>query len=93
MTAAGVRTGRIRRAFHRLPVCSLFVWFVNSNGDPSILCYRMGVDLFSAGRARFAPAVPLTAVRSNLAFVVDFARRTRNHRYSTVANPFSTPQD
>ena len=93
MTAAGVRTGRIRRAFHRLPVSSLFVWFVNSNGDPSIFCYRMGVDIFAAGRARFAPAVPLTAMRSNLAFVVNLARRTRNHRYSTVMAPFSWPQD
>ena len=93
MTAAGVRAGRIRRALHRLPVSSLLVWFVNSNGDPSLLCYRMGVDIFSAGRAHFAPAIPLTATRSKLAFVVNFARRTRNHRYSTVVNPFSTPQD
>ena len=64
MSAAGVRTGRIRRAFNRLPVSSLFVWFVNSNGDPSILCYRMGVDIFSAGRERFLVPAPWVAHRA-----------------------------
>ena len=43
-----------RRAFHRLPVSSLFLLFVDSCGDPGVFCYRMGVDILSAGRARFS---------------------------------------
>ncbi len=47
-----------RRTLHRLPVSSLFVLFANSNGDLGIFCYRMGVDILSAGRARFSVSLP-----------------------------------
>ncbi len=41
------------RALHRLPVSSLLLLLINSGGDPAIFCYRMGVDILSAGRALF----------------------------------------
>jgi hypothetical protein len=48
------------RAFHRLPVSSLLLRLIEAGGDPGIFCYLMGVDILSAGRARFfAPASPV----------------------------------
>ena len=52
------RARHLRRTFHRLPVSSLLLYFINSNGDPCIFCYRMGVDILSAGRARFSDSLP-----------------------------------
>jgi hypothetical protein len=46
------------RAFHRLPVSTLLLLLIEAGGDAGIFCYRMGVDILSAGRARFfAPPV------------------------------------
>jgi hypothetical protein len=48
------------RAFHRLPVSTLLLLLIEAGGDPGIFCYRMGVDILSAGRARFfTPAPPV----------------------------------
>ena len=41
------------RALHLLPVSTLLLLAIEAGGDPGIFCYRMGVDIFSAGRARF----------------------------------------
>ena len=71
-----------RRGLHRLPVSSLFRWFVNCNGDPGIFCYRMGVDILSAGRARLTTPLPrprIQAACSNL--------------FSTFSTRFSTPKN
>ena len=43
----------IPRPLHRFPISSLLLLFINSGGDPGIFCYRMGVDILSAGRALF----------------------------------------
>ena len=48
------------RVFHRLPVSTLLLLLIEAGGDPGIFCYRMGVDILAAGRARFfAPAPPV----------------------------------
>jgi hypothetical protein len=44
------------RVFHRLPVSTLLLLLIEAGGDPGIFCYRMGVDILSAGRARFFAA-------------------------------------
>jgi hypothetical protein len=41
------------RMLDRLPVSSLLLLLINSGGDPCVFCYRMGVDILSAGRALF----------------------------------------
>ena len=45
-------------ALQRIPVSSLLLLIMEAGGDPGIFCYRMGVDILAAGRARFfgAPA-------------------------------------
>jgi hypothetical protein len=43
----------IHRPLYRFPVSSLLFLFINSGGDPAVFCYRMGVDILSAGRALF----------------------------------------
>ena len=52
------RAKLIRRSLLRLPVSSLLLVFIEAGGDPSIFCYRMGVDILSAGRARFLAPGP-----------------------------------
>lgn len=51
-----------RRALHRFPVSSLFVLFLNSGGDLSVFCYRMGVDILSAGRNRVSFPLPTARI-------------------------------
>jgi hypothetical protein len=46
------------RALHRLPVSTLLLLLIEAGGDPGIFCYRMGVDILSAGRARFFAPEP-----------------------------------
>ncbi len=45
------------RALHLLPVSTLLLLLIEA-GDPGIFCYRMGVDILSAGRARFFALAP-----------------------------------
>jgi hypothetical protein len=73
------------RALHRLHVSSLLLRFIEAGGDPSVFCYRMGVHILSAGRARFfAPAPRLSNWLANLA-------TTRNQvACSTLFSIFST---
>jgi hypothetical protein len=46
------------RALHRFHVSILLLRLIEAGGDPSVFCYRMGVHILSAGRARFFAAVP-----------------------------------
>jgi len=46
------------RAFHRLSVSTWLLLFIEAGGDPGVFCYRMGVGIFSAGRAHFHASVP-----------------------------------
>ena len=46
------------RALHLLPVSTLLLLLIEAGGDPGIFCYRMGVDILSAGRARFFAFAP-----------------------------------
>jgi hypothetical protein len=43
----------ISRALLRQPVTTLLLCVIDAGGDPGVFCYRMGVDIFSAGRERF----------------------------------------
>src|SRR6266404_2955964 len=91
------RAKLIRRSLHRLPVSTLLLVFIEAGGDPSIFCYRMGVDILSAGRARFlAPA--WVANLATLTLAVQRPQRTRNqvacsNLFSTFSARFSTPKD
>jgi hypothetical protein len=46
------------RALHRFHVSILLLRLIEAGGDPSVFCYRMGVHILSAGRARFFAAAP-----------------------------------
>jgi len=43
----------ISRALLRQPVTTFLLCVIDAGGDPGVFCYRMGVDIFSAGRERF----------------------------------------
>jgi hypothetical protein len=45
------------RALHRLHVSTLLLLLIEAGGDPSVFCYRMGVDILAAGRSRFTPPI------------------------------------
>ena len=56
--ALRLRAKLMRRSLRRLPVSSLLLVLIEAAGDPSIFCYRMGVDILSAGRALFLAPAP-----------------------------------
>ena len=88
MTASRSRAKLIRRSLHRLPVSTLLLVLIEAGGDPSIFCYRMGVDILSAGRARFLAPGPWVA---NLATLTLAARRPQKIRNQVAcSNLFST---
>lgn len=71
------------------PVVVLLLRFTEAGGDPGVFCYRMGVDIFSAGSARFLRPLPAATA---------LAGRKRNNvacstLFSTLSAPFSTPRD
>jgi hypothetical protein len=71
------------------PVVVLLLRFTEAGGDPGIFCYRMGVDIFSAGSARLRRPLPVAAPR---------AGRKRNNAacsnlFSTFSARFSTLKD
>lgn len=41
------------RSLHGLQVSTLMLRFTEAGGDLGIFCYRIGVDILSAGRTRF----------------------------------------
>jgi hypothetical protein len=49
------------RSLERLPVAALYVSLIDAGGDPAVFCYRMSVDIFSAGRERFLVPAPWVA--------------------------------
>jgi len=92
------RAKLIRRSLHRLPVSTLLLVFIEAGGDPSIFCYRMGVDILSAGRARFLAPAPWVANLATLTVAAQRPQRTRNqvacsNLFSTFSARFSTPKD
>jgi hypothetical protein len=46
------------RALHRFHVSILLLRLIEAGGDPSVFCYRIGVHILAAGRARFLAPVP-----------------------------------
>ena len=78
----------MRRSLRRLPVSTLLLVLIEAGGDPSIFCYRMGVDILSAGRARFFAPTPWVA---NLATLTSAAQRPQRIRNQVAcSNLFST---
>lgn len=51
----------ISRSLERLPVATLYVCLIDAGGDPAVFCYRMSVDIFSAGRERLQVPAPWLA--------------------------------
>jgi hypothetical protein len=54
------------RTLHRLHVSTLLILLIEAGGDPSIFCYRMGVDILAAGRSCFTPPIPGVASVASL---------------------------
>ena len=78
----------MRRSLRRLPVSSLLLVLIEAAGDPSIFCYRMGVDILSAGRARFLAPAPWMATLATLTLAAQRPQRIRNQ--VACSNLFST---
>jgi hypothetical protein len=51
----------ISRSLERLPIAALLLCLIDAGGDPSIFCYRMSVDIFSAGLERLQVPAPWVA--------------------------------
>jgi hypothetical protein len=77
------------RALHRLPVSTLLLLLIEVGGDPGIFCYRMGVDILSAGRLRFAAPIPGAA---NVASLIRNQIACSN-LFSTFSTRFTTLRD
>jgi hypothetical protein len=75
------------RALHRLHVSTLLLLLIEAGGDPSIFCYRMGVDILAAGR--FAPPIPGVA---NVASLIRNQIACSN-LFSTYSTRFSILKD
>lgn len=72
--------------FRFAPVAALFLRFAEAGGDPSVFCYRMGVDFLSSGRLRFlAP----DTLRGQL-LVPDQATSSPKRNQVACSNLFST---
>jgi hypothetical protein len=56
----------------------LLLVLIEAGGDPSIFCYRMGVDILSAGRARFLAPAPWVANLATLTLAARRPQRIRN---------------
>jgi hypothetical protein len=82
------RAKLIRRSLRRLPVSSLLLMLIETAGDPSIFCYRIGVDILSAGRARFLAPAPWVANLATLTLATQRPQRIRNQ--VACSNLFST---
>ena len=77
-----------------LQVSTLLLLLIEAGGDPSIFCYRMGVDILSAGRARLLAPVPGLAnwakMASLAAMTVAAQRPPRIRNQVACSNLFST---
>jgi hypothetical protein len=79
----------ISRSLRRVPICTLLICLTDAGGDPGVFCYRMGVDIFSAGRERLQVPAP---------WVAHWAAVKRNQAacsnlFSTFSTRFSTQKD
>jgi hypothetical protein len=77
------------RALPRPHVSTLLLLLIEAGGDPSIFCYRMGVDILATGRLRFAPAIPGVA---NVASLIRNQIACCN-LFSTFSTRFTTLKD
>jgi hypothetical protein len=82
------RAKLLRRSLQRLPVSSLLLVLIEAGGDPSIFCYRMGVDILSAGRARFLAPGPWVDNQATLTLAAQRPPKIRNQ--VACSNLFST---
>ena len=76
-------------ALQRPHVSTLLLLLIEAGGDPSVFCYRMGVDILSAGRLRFAAPIPGVA---NVASLIRNQVACSN-LFSTFSARFTTPKD
>lgn len=86
------------RALRLQPFSTLLLLFLEAGCDPSVFCYRMGVGLFAAGRARFL--APSSAAAGFASALADWPRQLllRNqvaccNLFSTFSTRFSTQKD
>ena len=81
---------------HRLAVSSLLLPLTEAGGDPGVFCYRMGVGIFSNGRAPLQAFAPWIA---GLAPLLASAFHTKRNPvaclnlYSTFFARFMTLKD
>jgi hypothetical protein len=76
-------------SLHRVHVSTLLLLLIEAGGDPGIFCYRMGVDILSAGRLRFAAPIPGVA---NVASLIRNQVACSN-LFSTFSTRFTTLKD
>jgi hypothetical protein len=82
------------RPLERLPISTLLLCVIDSGGDAGVFCYRIGVDIFAAGRARFARPLPVPA--DTLVVEPPQAKRIQaacSNLFSTLSTHFSTQKD
>ena len=82
------------RPLERFPVATFLLCVIDSGGDAGVFCYRIGVDIFAAGRARFAK--PLQPSVDDLAIEQPQAKRIQaacSNLFSTLSTRFSTLKD
>ena len=85
----------ISRSLNGVPVSTWLLRFTEAGGDLGVFCYRMGVDVFSAGRAQFGVAVSRSiAQRSHNTSVVQPSQltwaATRSHIILAAQRPQMT---
>ena len=96
---AAFRALQPRSRFLRFgPVAALLFRLTEAGGDPGIFCYRMGVDILSAGSPRFLAPVQRLANGAELAARRNLARSKRiqiacSTLFSTFSARFSTLKD
>lgn len=97
----------LRRALQLAPVSSFLLLFTEADGDFAVFCYRMGVDIFSAGAGTFLASITLTAkqprlqlaaLRSRQDSMAALPKPKRNqvacsNLFSTFSARFLTPED
>lgn len=82
------------RPLDRLPLATLLVCAIDSGGDAGVFCYRIGVDIFAAGCARFAKPLPSASDCQQVE-----PRQTKRiqaaccNLFSTLSTPFLTQKD
>jgi hypothetical protein len=60
---------------HLTPVAIFLLRITEAGGDPSVFCYRMGVDILAASRGHFLVVLPPIALRSRFKLTASLSRR------------------